>query len=245
MPTTALKKMKLSDIHLSQANRDIVRPHVERLKELIRKYGYINSLPIIVDEDGMIIDGQHRFIACQELKIEPPIVVDASFDIVPILNSTQLRWTIVDYVKYYAAKGYEHYVVLEQLCKAKDLKPGIIYNIIFGKSVDKTGLARSAAKFPLKDGSFKFPDLSKKGLDKIERKIDKVMHLVHLLNLPKTDRLIIAIARLATDPHFVFDTMEAKIEYQKARIYRCSTIQEYMQMLANIYNNKNTKKVAV
>ena len=241
-----LKTFKLKDIKISEANRDIALPHVERLKDMIKKYGYINSLPIIVDEDGLIIDGQHRYLACKALGIEPPIIVDASFDIVQILNSTQLKWATKDYVKYYAAKGYEHYVILEQLCKAKNLKPSVVYNILFGKCVEKTGLSRTGARIsPLKDGSFKFPDITKKGLDKVERKIDRVMKLINLLGLPKTDRLIIAISRLATDKNFVFDTMEAKINYQKARVYRCSTIQEYMQMLANIYNNKNSKKVTV
>ena len=131
------------------------------------------------------------------------------------------------------------------MCKAKDLKPGVIYNIIFGKCVERSSMGRGEFKYPLKDGTFKFPDISDKGLAKIERKVDKVMNLVQLLGLPKTDRLIIAISRLAIDKNFSFDTMEAKIEYQKARIYRCSTIQEYMQMLANIYNNKNSKKITV
>lgn len=241
----AKKKFTLNDIRLSSANRDVLRPQVDRIKKLIEKYGYVQSSPIIVDPDGLIIDGQHRYIACKELQIEPPIVVEESFDLTPILNSSQMRWTLKDYVKYYSAKGYEHFAIMEQICKSKGLKPGVVYNIVFGKNVERTGMGRGEYQYPLKDGTFKFPDISDKGLAKIERKIDKVMNLVTLLDLPKTDRLIVAISRLAKDKNFAFDTMEAKIGYQRARIYRCSTIQEYMQMLANIYNNKNPKKVVV
>jgi hypothetical protein len=99
--------------------------------------------------------------------------------------------------------------------------------------------------FPLKDGTFKFDDISDKGLAKISRKIDKILHVITLLDLPKTDRLVVAITRLMKDDNFSFTTMENKIAYQKSRVYRCSTIQEYMVMLANIYNNKNPKKIAV
>lgn len=239
------KKFTMENIKISDANRNISRAHVERLKELLKKHGYVNSRPIIVDPDGLIIDGQHRYLACKELKITPTIVVEESFDLTPVLNSSQLNWSMADYVKYYATKGYEHFVIMEQICKSKNLKPGVVYNIVFNKTLERTGMSRQVSKFPLKDGTFKFPDISEKGLAKLERKIDRVIHLISLLDLPKTDRLIIAISRLAKDGNFSFDTMEAKIAYQRARIYRCSTIQEYMQMLANIYNNKNPKKVVV
>jgi hypothetical protein len=239
------KKITLDDLKLTEANREVTRPQVDRLKKLIKEKGYINSLPIICDEDGFILDGQHRYVACKELGIEPPISVESSFDLVPIINSTQLKWGTKDYVHYYAVKGYEHFVILDRICKAKNLRPGIVYNIVMGKTVDRCGLSTTRAKYPLKDGSFKFPDISDKGLAKMERKIDKVLHIAHMLDIPKTDRLVVAIARLAQDSNFSFDTMVNKIEYQKARIYRCSTIQEYMIMLANIYNNKNSKKIAV
>ena len=239
------KTFTMKDIKITDVNRDIHQPHVDRLKELIKKHGYYEGLPIIVDEDGFIIDGQHRYLACKALGIEPPIVVGKSFDVVPIINSTQLSWGLKDYVKYYSAKGYEDFVILEQICKSKDISPGTAYTIMFDKTSPRTGLSRKAAQNPLKDGTFKFPDKSDKGLAKLERKVDAVLRLISLTGLPKTDRLIIAIARLAKDSNFGFKMMEKKIEYQKSRIYRCATIQEYMTMLATIYNYKNTKKITV
>lgn len=244
------KKFTLKDIRLSNVNRDISRNHVDRLKEMITKHGYFAGAPIIVDKDGLIIDGQHRYIACKELNIEPSIIQDGSFDIVPILNSTQLSWSMRDYVKYYAAKAYEDYVILEQLCKAKNISPNVAYVIITGKSNERSGLSRSScsstkSRHPIREGTFKIPDKSQKGLDKLERKVDAILAMVTKLDLPKTERLILAITRLAQDKNFSFAIMENKINYQKARIYRCSTINEYMQMLANIYNHKNTKKVVV
>lgn len=239
------KTFTLKDIKITDVNRDICANHVERLKELIKEHGYYEGLPIIVDEDGLIIDGQHRYLACKALKVEPTIVVDKSFDMVPFINSTQLSWTLRDYVKYYAAKGYEDFVILEQICKSKKISPNTAFAIMFNKVSSRTGLQRKSAKNPLKDGTFKIPDKSDKGLAKLERKIDAVLRTVSLLGLPRTDRLLLAIARLAEDNNFSFKVMEKKIEYQKARIYRCATIQEYKHMLSSIYNYKNTKKIAV
>lgn len=240
------KKFTLKDIRLTDVNRDVNPYHVERLKNLIEKHGYFAGAPIIVDEDGLIIDGQHRYKACLELGVEPVIVQDGNFDMVPILNSTQLSWSLKDYVKYYAAKAYEDYVILEQLCKAKNISVSAAYNILTGKSTSRTGLNKhNGGRNPLKNGTFTIPDKSQKGLAKLERKVDAIMRIVSLLGLPRTDRLILAITRLTEDKNFVFKIMENKIDYQRARIYRCSTINEYMQMLANIYNHKNSKKVTV
>lgn len=243
------KKWTLKDLKVTEANRDIRRNQVDRIKESIKAHGYINAVPILVDEDGLIIDGQHRYVACKELGIEPTILQAGNFDLVPVLNSTQLSWSLSDFVKYYAAKGYEDYVILENICKAKKLKPSLVYNMIHNKSVNRPTMDRqlkgSQQPEPIKHGTFKFPDKSAKGLAKLERKIDAILELVSELKLPRTDRLVIAIAKLTQDPNFAFDTMRNKIEYQRARIYKCTTIQEYMVMLANIYNNKNAKKVAV
>ena len=51
MPT---KVFKMADIKLTEANRDIVPQQVERLKKSIKKYGYLEGMPIVVDEDGFI-----------------------------------------------------------------------------------------------------------------------------------------------------------------------------------------------
>lgn len=239
-------KFTMDNIRISQANRKIYSKHVDRLVELIRKNGYIEGLPIIVDKDGWIIDGQHRFLACKKLGIKPPIVIGSTFDIVPILNSSQMKWTQGDYVNFFAAKGIEDYIILDQICKAKNISANVAYNIIFNKTIERTGHGCTKKEgSDLKTGKLKLPDKSEKGLAKLERKIDSVIRLIGALELPRTDRLIIAITRLMTDSNFSMSVMMNKLDYQKSRVHRCSTISEYTQMLSAIYNHKNSKKVAV
>ena len=239
-----MKKFTIKDIRLSPANRSIEPKQVERLAESIKKYGYIEGLPILVNEDGLIVDGQHRFLACKKLKVEPTIYEVKSFKLAPVLNQLQLKWGIRDYVKYYAEQDVEDYLILQRICKNKKLNPTTVASIIMGKSANKQSVKRGQMS-PLKTGDFKIEDKSDKGLAKLERKIDAILHLVNLLNLPKTERLVIAITRMAEDKNFVFGVMEKKIEYQRSRVYRCSTIQEYINMLTTIYNNKNPKKVMI
>lgn len=241
--------MKMKDLKLTEANRDINENQVKRLEDEIRKHGYIEALPILVDQDGFIVDGQHRYIACRNLNIEPTITVVKNMDLAPVLNATQLSWSLKDYVKFYAEKGIEDYIIIQNICKAKNITPNVALSIIFGRSTWRPGIKRltngNLKANPVKTGVLKLPSTQPKDLAKLDRKIDLILGLVVELGLPRTERLIVAIAQIAKDPNFVFKTMKAKIEYQRARIYRCTTIAEYTQMLANIYNNKNPKKIVV
>lgn len=239
-----VKKFTMKDIRITEANRDINPSQVAKLEKVIKKKGYCAGHPILVDKDGLIVDGQHRFLACKELGIEAPIAVVDDFDMVATLNSTQLNWTLKDYVKFYAVKGLPDYIILEDICKSKNITPTVAVTIISGKNYGKYNQNKNSEN-PVKEGTFVIPDKSDKGLAKLDRKIQAILDLISLLGLPKTDRLVLAITRLAQDKNFSFKVMEGKVEYQRARIYRCTTIQDYMTMLANIYNNKNSKKVAV
>lgn len=240
-----MKKWTLKNITLGPDNRQTVDKQVSRLVESIRKYGYVEGMPILVNKKGEIIDGQHRFLACKQLQIEPDIVeVDSTSDIIPVVNSTQLPWRHADYVKYYAGKGIQDYIILEQICKNKHISPKVVEVMITNKSSYRDSMRRNIVN-PIRSGEFKIPDKSDKGLAKLERKITAILNVVTLLGLPKTERLILAICRLAEDKNFSFSVLESKINYQRSKIYRCTTIDEYKVMLATIYNYKNVKRVAI
>lgn len=238
------KKWTLEQLRFTEANRDVVRQHVDKIKESIKSNGYLTGIPILVDSDGFILDGQHRAQACKELQVEPTIIECGNFDLVPHINSLQLKWRTADYIKYYATKGYEHYIILDQLCKSKKISPSVAYAVIYEKGNRVLSGVNNKIS-PLRDGSFKIPDTSEKGLKKLERRIDNILDLITEMGLPKTDRLVVALARIANNPNFVFSIMKKKIEFQRSKIHRCTTIQEYSELIATIYNYKNVKKVAV
>lgn len=240
-----MTKWTMNNIKLDPVNREILPKQVKRLEESISKNGYFNGAPIVVNKDGYIIDGQHRFMACKNLGITPVIVEDNTENMIPVINSTQMSWNNADYIHYYAEKGLEDYVILRSICKQKNISPKVAEVIITGKSSVRESLHKSGGSLNLiRAGQFKLPDKSNKGLAKLERKIDAILNVVSLLGLPKTERLILAISRLAQDKNFVFSVLEQKIQYQRSKIYRCTTIDEFKTMLATIYNYKNTKKVA-
>ena len=68
------KRWTSDTVKLNPENRAINQRQVERLMDSIKKHGFIESIPILVDPNGYVIDGQHRLEACKRLSIEPRIV---------------------------------------------------------------------------------------------------------------------------------------------------------------------------
>lgn len=103
------------------ANRLIDPGLVKRLKESIKSIGYIESRPVLVNQDFEIIDGQHRFIACKELVL--PIVYESmqmngnADKIIVELNKNQVIWRLEEYIQFYAKKKIDCYVKLLEFKK--------------------------------------------------------------------------------------------------------------------------------
>lgn len=95
-------------------NRTINANNVKKLKESISENGYKKSQPIIVNKDFEIIDGQHRFIACEELKLPIYFTIERededSIKLTQDLNKNQKNWGLIDYIKSYVDRGYQDYI---------------------------------------------------------------------------------------------------------------------------------------
>lgn len=79
---------------------------IEKLTESIEQYGI--QIPIIVNPDKYIVDGQHRFWALRSLNYSVPYIVSQTWkeDKHTIeINNTGKRWTALDYANYSAQSG--------------------------------------------------------------------------------------------------------------------------------------------
>lgn len=95
-------------------NRDI--NHAKKLLESITENGFYN-VPILVNENMEIIDGQGRFEALKTLGLPVRYVVEegASLEACRVLNMKQTNWSSIDYVKSYKESGNENYARLNTL----------------------------------------------------------------------------------------------------------------------------------
>lgn len=102
----------LSIFQLSRFNRNVVlrTKMIEQAKEGI-------VAPIIVNENLMVIDGQHRLKASEKVGASIQYIIKEGLtehDIVR-MNTTQKPWSLLDHIEAWANQGNEQYVKLTNL----------------------------------------------------------------------------------------------------------------------------------
>lgn len=97
-------------------NRDVLKAHVNKLKESMGKFGWIGP-GIIVNEKFEIIDGQTRFYAAMELGLPIPYFIEEGTGLEECLamNIGQMNWGARDFVKSKATQGDNDYICLQAI----------------------------------------------------------------------------------------------------------------------------------
>lgn len=99
-------------------NRDVNMGHVNNLIKMISKYNLLAQFVGVVTKDGFLVDGQHRLKAAEVNKlwfyftVIPETVDDI---IVSLVNSVQLKWTVDNYVDFFADRGLTQYIWVREL----------------------------------------------------------------------------------------------------------------------------------
>lgn len=222
-------------------NRNIVRKHVEELKKSISENGYMDFKPIIINKNNEIIDGQHRYVACSELGIEPPTLTinDNSTQLMVSLNKTQKSWGINDFIKFHAENGSKPYIMLKDF-------------------IAKTGFAPTPALLLLIDEKrlLKFDDIKEGRLNiqlterqfeeavEMAREINKIAKLMKLVKGNKI--LTEAYISLLKVENFNKDYFFDKILRYRDELHLCGSLKGYLQMFVEIYNyNKKGLRITL
>lgn len=108
--------------------------------------------PIIVNENFVVIDGQHRLAASKEAKVPVEYIVKRGLgknDIVR-MNTIQRRWSLKDYVEAYANQGVLEYQKLAKLINEKMADTTSTIEIALNT------LSTSTVRKSVEDGTFEF-----------------------------------------------------------------------------------------
>ncbi len=118
-----------------ESNRDVNEKQVLALMKSISEKNQLKSKPILVDDDGNIIDGQHRLEAAKRLGIPIPYCIDPHANINDIvrLNNNQDEWKASDYLKHYATNGSPEYVKLKNFIDSQKMSLNIALQLLNGQ----------------------------------------------------------------------------------------------------------------
>jgi hypothetical protein len=111
----------LSIFKILDGNRNINLGNVERLVRSINENGFL-KMPIIVNENYEVIDGQHRLEAARKLNsiIYYNKVDNYDLKTAIVLNRNQSNWSLSEFIRSYCHLGYYDYIKLQQFHEANN-----------------------------------------------------------------------------------------------------------------------------
>lgn len=212
------------------SNRDTVRGHVEALKKAFAEQGNLTRVqPILVNEKFEIIDGQHRFVACEELG-EPIFytqVPGLTIEDARKMNILHRSWTTDDYAQSYALMGYKEYQ--KYLVLKEDYEVG--HSIILAHAMGEVNGTHKA----FREGNLVIQDFPG-----ARQSLDRLTELMGYSRLFKTEKLARAVRIVEKADGYDHRQMVHKVEQFGDRYLRAyGLIEDNLRMLEEIYNYKS------
>jgi hypothetical protein len=216
-------------------NRDVNQLHLTRLKESMNKK-HLTTI-IMVNEKFEIIDGQHRFLISQDLKLPINYIIrkDYGLEEVQILNANMKNWQTVDYVNGYCDLGYKDYEVYRQFVADYGFQNQVAIMLL---SDEQAGGNSNSAATRFKAGLFKV-----KNLENAKRKADKILMIEPYYKGFLRRSFILAIYQMFKNENFEFTEFISKLKQQPTTLQDCTNVGQYKVLIEEIYNYRRREKI--
>lgn len=214
-------------------NRDIDLLHVSTLVKAMEKE-YIFS-PILVNQDFQVLDGQHRLEAHRRLQKPIPFYWDEVGDLEAVqrLNSTQKGWTNADYAQSFVERGFKDYEIYTWFKKSYGLPYTVCLVLLSGS--EYRGLSRS----------FKTGDFKVKNLEVAKKKAVILSQLAPYFTHWKDGGFLRAMNTALRKKGFDVQQFIHKVAVNSTMLVPCTSMDQYMQLIEEVYNFRSSKKVPI
>lgn len=217
-----------------EGNRPINNARVRKLIKGIKRKNMLQQFPIVCQKNSTglyIMDGQHRFTAAQSLGVPVFFVESKNIELsdVAATNSAQKGWSAKDFVASYASQGNQEYIKLRDFIDEHGLSVTISANILAGHLDDSGG----TLSHKIIAGTFKVTDV-----EFANRVASAVRACLQHFKHAKDRGFAIAIARLLRVKGFTITRFVQKLEHQSAKLVKCASWLQYVELIEEIYNWK-------
>lgn len=215
-----------------KGNRKVVTGQVSKLQASFNANPDLaQAVPIIVNDKMEIVDGQHRFYACKNLKL--PIfyfqVKGLKLKDVQTLNSSTKIWSPVDYAKSYAELGNQHYKTYLAYKEKHSLSHSIC--VLFMTDAGHKGGGTTTESF--RRGNFKIGDMAL-----ANRLAEQLKEINPLFKQADNRHFAVAFKKVAMNKKYDHKRMVEKIKKHPKSMLPKSCAEDYIRMLEKIYNNR-------
>lgn len=221
----------------SQDNRDVDPSKRKGLVRSMEKYGFIRAYPLHCIRNGnlgkfVIIDGQGRFYAAQQLGL-PVWFVVCDENVNPAeINAVQRRWTMEDYAKCFAAQGKKDYIELLAFHEQHGIPLGACANMLYNVSMADSN---THVVSQIKKGVFVVK--TRAMADQIARIYCQVGELSRAI---KTNNFIGALFAASLVKGFDAERIITGAKGCPELLKSYSTRDGYLEMLEALYNHRRT-----
>lgn len=222
-----------------RGNRDLNEPKIKRIIASVNSgLAFFQYCPIMVNDDFYIIDGQHRFAVCQQLKINVYYVIVPNFSLRQIaeMNNNASKWKDKDFLNCYIDVGVKDYEVLMDFSQKYNLNLRIASSLLmFGKV--KYSPTFSSDKDAFREGKFQV-----KHLDIARKLIIASREFITFTDCFSTRNFLQAIEILMASANYDQDDLISKLKLHNLKIEQKNSPKEYLSHLEDLYNYKNSKR---
>lgn len=120
-------------------NRKLDKGHVFELTQAISRHNLLDKFPVLVTKDNYLLDGQHRIAVAKANKLSFYVLtldMHLEDEVVASINSVQRAWKIIDYINFYAERGNEQYIFLNETSGEYGITPANLIALIKGGSTN-------------------------------------------------------------------------------------------------------------
>lgn len=213
------------------SNRKVNNLHLRRLKASMQIKQLV--IPIIVNEQYQIIDGQHRLQACKELELPVYFIITPGADMndVHLANSVAKVWAVEDYLSSYCDMGLDDYVIYRKFRNKYRFGHKENMLLLQGGMYMRTGLQTVHQDFY--QGLFRVTDL-----EYAYELADKIYQLEPLYSGFMRRCFVCAMNAANKNKSFDFEHFVKALGYQSRKLVDCVSTRQYLLLIEEIYNYK-------
>jgi len=223
------------------SNRDIKDHHVRRLARSMKKLGFFKGEPILVNEKREILNGQHRYLAAQQVGIPVVFKIEegASPAIMRATGTNRLNWTMDDYLKHFCeVEPIEDYKLFREFMTTN------AYTYKQAECFHRTNIGLEAFKHEFREGMFVYQknctwqsNVYKSLRERLSTEKRSIKRLVECA------RFISSLVILLNHPRIELDRFWQQLESYRGVLKPQISKKETINMLFDFYNYKRKDRI--
>ena len=212
-------------------NRDLRGTNYNRLIQSMEKKQLI--IPILVNSQFKIIDGQHRFEVCRTLGLPLYyyVIVGYGIDEVKRANLVGCNWVIDDYLKLNVEIGKKEYIEFKRIKDTYGLTTSQLLDIF----AHYQGVSLKEVRMLFEDGSFELDSINKviEFLNKLED--------FNFFDEYNSYSFTKAFLKLNAVEGYDHSIMQKRIKKHPYKLAKRASYRDYITLLVEMYNFGTTK----